>query len=148
MMSEVSVTAEWGNNWLGKLSIDLRKDFPDMEGFSKTNLYNIRRLYNFYAIDEFFHQAGGKIPWRHHVEIFTKAKSTEEAHFYITQTIENGWSCDILGFQIKGNLYARQGKGIHNFKNTLPEPTSDFTLKLVNRLLTNCKQSSLGLTIV
>ena len=61
MMSEISVSSEWGNNWLGQLSNDLRKDFPDVEGFSKTNLYNIRRLYNFYAQDEFFHQAGGKI---------------------------------------------------------------------------------------
>jgi predicted nuclease of restriction endonuclease-like (RecB) superfamily len=131
MMAEVSITAEWGNNWLGRLSNDLRKDFPDMEGFSKTNLYNIKRLYKFYEQDEFFHQLGGKIPWRHHVEIFTKAKSVEEAHFYITQTIENGWSRDVLGFQIKSNLYSRQGKAIHNFKNTLPEPNSDLAGQLL-----------------
>ena len=96
-MTDVSNKATWGNNWLGQLSKDLRQEFPDMEGFSKTNLYNIRRLYQFYGDDEFFHQFGGKIPWRHHVEIFTKAKSLNEAHFYIKQTLENGWSRDILG---------------------------------------------------
>jgi predicted nuclease of restriction endonuclease-like (RecB) superfamily len=125
MLNEVSDTSTWGNNWLGQLSNDLRQDFPDMEGFSKTNLYNIRRLYKFYTDDEFFHQAGGKIPWRHHVEIFTKAQSLNEAHFYIQQTLENGWSRDILGLQIKSNLYARQGKAIHNFQQTLPDPMSD-----------------------
>lgn len=71
MMVESSSSAKWGNNWMNEMSVDLRKEFPDMDGFSKTNLYNIRRLYTFYKDDEFFHQLGGKIPWRHNVEIFT-----------------------------------------------------------------------------
>ncbi len=125
MMSEISETATWGNNWVNDMSKDLRNEFPDMEGFSKTNLYNIRRLYQFYKGNEIFHQLGGKIPWRHHVEIFTKAKSFNEAHFYIQQTIENGWSRDVLALQIKSQLYARQGKAITNFQTTLPEPQSD-----------------------
>jgi predicted nuclease of restriction endonuclease-like (RecB) superfamily len=125
MMDQLSTTTQWGNNWLLELSKDLRDEFPDMEGFSKTNLYNIKRLYQFYREDEFFHQLGGKIPWRHHVEIFTKSKSLPEAYFYISETIENGWSRDILGLQIKSDLYQRQGKSISNFKTTLPEPLSD-----------------------
>ncbi|NOU46081.1 MAG: DUF1016 domain-containing protein [Bacteroidales bacterium] len=125
MMDELSATAQWGNNWIQDLSKDLRDEFPDMVGFSKTNLYNIKRLYQFYKGDEFFHQLGGKIPWRHHVEIFTKAQSLTEAHFYITETVENGWSRDALALQIKIQLFQRQGKSITNFKQSLPEPMSD-----------------------
>jgi predicted nuclease of restriction endonuclease-like (RecB) superfamily len=125
MMVEISESAQWGKNWMNDLSKDLRNEFPDMEGFSKTNLYNIRRLYQFYKDDEFFHQAGGKIPWRHHVEIFTKSKSQNEAHFYIQQTIENGWGREILALQIKSQLYARQGNAITNFQHALPEPQSE-----------------------
>jgi predicted nuclease of restriction endonuclease-like (RecB) superfamily len=125
MIDEVSANAQWGTNWLQQLSKDLRNEFPDMEGFSKTNLYNIRRLYQFYRTDEIFHQLGGKIPWRHHVEIFTKAKSIQEAHFYIQETLENGWSRDTLALQIKSQLYKRQGKAVSNFRLTLPEPLSD-----------------------
>ena len=125
MIEARSAKSAWGNNWMQDLSVDLRAEFPDMEGFSKTNLYNIRRLYVFFNEDEFFHQHGGKIPWRHHVEIFTKADSLEEAHFYIHQTLENGWSRDVLALQIKSQLYQRQGKAISNFKNTLPEPMSE-----------------------
>lgn len=72
MMHELTTTAQWGTNWLQKLSKDLQEEFPDMGGFSKTNLYNIRRLYQFYEQSEFFHLLGGKIPWRHHVEILPK----------------------------------------------------------------------------
>lgn len=125
MMDELSNTAQWGNNWIQDLSKDLRQEFPDMEGFSKTNLYNIKRLYQFYKNDEFFHQLGGKIPWRHHVEIFTKVTSLDEAHFYILESIENGWSRDVLALQVKTQLFQRQGKSISNFKHTLPDPLSD-----------------------
>ncbi len=67
MMVEVSVNTQWVNNWMKTLSDDLRSEFPDMEGFSKTNLYNIKRFYEFYETDIIFHQLGGKLPWRHHV---------------------------------------------------------------------------------
>jgi len=125
MMNDISTKAQWGKNWIQDLSKDLRDEFPDMDGFSKTNLYNIRRLYQFYKDAEFFHQAGGKIPWRHHVEIFTKVETLEEAYFYISSTLENGWSRDVLALQIKSQLFQRQGKGINNFKETLPEPLSE-----------------------
>ncbi len=36
------------------------------------------------------------IPWGHHVVLLDKAKRTEEARFYIRQTIENNWSRAIL----------------------------------------------------
>lgn len=131
MLSDKSKDSHWGNNWLGQLSIDLRKDFPDMEGFSKTNLYNIKRFCQFYQGANFFHQLGGKIPWRHHVEIFTKSKDHQEALFYIQKTIENGWSRNILGIQIESKLYERQGKSITNFKNTLPNTSSDLAHQLL-----------------
>jgi hypothetical protein len=72
MMVEVSVNTQWGNNWMKTLSDDLRSEFPDMEGFSKTNLYNIKRFYEFYETDIIFHQLGGKLPWRHQVFLLLK----------------------------------------------------------------------------
>ncbi|HAK77164.1 MAG TPA: DUF1016 domain-containing protein [Runella sp.] len=123
--------AVWGSKLIEQVAKDLKAEFPDMEGFSKTNLYNVRRFYQFYVHSEFFHQVGGKIPWRHHVEIFTKAKSINEAHFYILQTIENGWSRDVLTLQIKSGLYDRQGKAVTNFNRVLPAHDSD----LANQLL-------------
>ena len=49
MISETQTA--YGTGFLDQLSKDLQKEFPDMKGFSKTNLYNIRRLYQFYKGD-------------------------------------------------------------------------------------------------
>lgn len=73
------------------------------------------------TIKEHTHQ----IPWGHNVLIFSKSKSINQAYFYIKQTIENGWSRDVLALQIKSNLFERQGKSITNFHKTLPSPQSD-----------------------
>lgn len=81
--------------------------------------------YNPQVGDETIQQLVGQIPWGHNILIFSKAKKIQGAYFYICQTIENNWSRDVLALQIKTNLYKRQGKAISNFKNTLPQPTSD-----------------------
>lgn len=60
-------------------------------------------------------------PWGHHMLLLDKAKTTDEAVFYLQQTIENNWSRTVLSLQIEQNLYARQGKAITNFQQTLPE---------------------------
>lgn len=61
------------------------------------------------------------VPWGHHMLLLDKVKSADEAFFYLEQIIENNWSRNILTIQIEQNLYARQGKAITNFTNTLPE---------------------------
>lgn len=65
------------------------------------------------------------VPWGHHILIMQRCKETEQALFYIQQTVENGWSRSVLDWQIDSKLYERQGKAISNFANTLPAPQSD-----------------------
>jgi predicted nuclease of restriction endonuclease-like (RecB) superfamily len=128
----------WGTQFLERLSKDLKEDFPDMEGFSVRNLKYCRQFYQFYdieigqqAVAQFTQQAVAQIPWGHNILIFTKSTSTNEAHFYIQQTIENGWSRDILSVQIKSDLYSRQGKAITNFSKNLPAVNSDLAEQLL-----------------
>jgi len=40
--------AIWGTNFLKQLSNDLRKEFPEMKGFSKSNLEYVRRWFLYY----------------------------------------------------------------------------------------------------
>jgi len=65
--------AVWGNGFFKQLSKELKSEFPDMQGFSKSNLYNMKQFYLFYSQDdkilqqlvaklenEIFHQVGEK----------------------------------------------------------------------------------------
>lgn len=128
----------WGSQFVNTLSKDLKKEFPDMEGLSVRNLKYSRQFYQFYTspetpqtATEFGQQLVAQIPWGHNILIFSKSRDINEASFYLRETIENGWSRDVLGLQIKSQLYERQGKAITNFKETLPDPMSDLAAQLL-----------------
>lgn len=120
----------WGSNFLEKVSNDLKSEFPDMKGFSVTNLKYCRLFYNQFKIspqvgDESLFELIKQIPWGHTKLIVNKIKDNTAAKFYIQQTIENAWGRETLALQIKSQLFERQGKAITNFNATLPAPMSD-----------------------
>ena len=47
-ITEKQETAQWGSGFIEQLSKDLREEFPEMSGFSFTNLHYCRRFYKFY----------------------------------------------------------------------------------------------------
>ena len=124
-ISEKLIQTSWGSNVLDVLAKDLKTEFPESTGFSRSNLYNCLKFYSFYKNDIIVQRSVGQIPWRHNVLIVSKASSIEEALFYISKTLENGWSSDVLALQIKSGLFNRNGKSINNFKTTLPNPNSE-----------------------
>ena len=66
----------------------------------------------------------GMIPWGHHIAIFQKVESLQEAVFYIAKTIQKGWNRDMLVHSIEAGTYKTETKPIDNFELTLPEPQS------------------------
>lgn len=72
-----------------------------------------------------------QVPWGHNRVIISKCKNTDEALFYVSKTIENGWSRSVLTHQIESGLYERAGKAITNFETTLPAPQSDLANQLI-----------------
>ena len=71
------------------------------------------------------------VPWGHHRFIIDKLKEQpEKALFFVHQTVENGWSRDMLLNFMGTDLYERQGHALTNFKLTLPEETSDLAQEL------------------
>jgi predicted nuclease of restriction endonuclease-like (RecB) superfamily len=128
--------SSWGDKILENLSKDLQHEFPDIKGLSLRNFQYFRKFYLFYTTDpeivqqpvaqlEEIQNMVTSIPWGHNIAIFTKSKDLNEALFYLSKTIENGWSRDTLHLQLKSDLYQRQGKAITNFEKTLPRPQSD-----------------------
>ena len=125
--------AQWGSGFYESLSRDLKAEFPDMKGFSVTNLKYCKRFYELYNQSDIIrHQLGDEldisifsIPWRHHTEIITKCKSVDEALFYVNKTMENGWSRAMLLNFLDAKLHLAEGKALTNFGRLLPSPMSD-----------------------
>ncbi len=76
-------------------------------------------------------EALAKITWYHNVILMDEVKDIEERKWYISQTIKNGWSTNVLKNQIKDELYERQAIAdkTTNFENTLPDIQSDLALQ-------------------
>jgi predicted nuclease of restriction endonuclease-like (RecB) superfamily len=56
MIAENQSKNSWGNNVIEQLAADLKAEFPNMTGFSRANLFFIRRFYLFWT-DEKVQQA-------------------------------------------------------------------------------------------
>ena len=76
-------------------------------------------------------EALAKITWYHNVILMDEVKDIEERKWYISQTIKNGWSTNVLKNQIKDELYERQAIADKTriFENTLPDIQSDLALQ-------------------
>lgn len=117
--------SSWGDKVLDQLSGDLQQSFPEMRGFSKTNLKYMRILAHLYP-DGFGQQPVDQLPWGH-ITILIRIKSEDERHWYLNQCIEHGWSRETFEKQIRSSLYKRQalshGK-VSNYLTRLPSPQS------------------------
>lgn len=157
-MTEKQLNSTWGDKIIPQLAADLTSEFKDLEGFSRSNLFNIRKWYQFYANDlqivqqsvglisqsgeqgpsQIVQQAVGQfptvlgvIPWGHHIQIVTKSKSIEEALFYVQQTALHNWKRTVLIHQIESGLFHRKGKAYNNFEITLPNGQSELASELL-----------------
>jgi len=48
-ITEKQENSKWGSGFIEQLSKDLKEEFPEMKGFSKDNLFMMKRFYLFYA---------------------------------------------------------------------------------------------------
>ena len=118
----------WGDSILSQIEKDIKREMPDIKGFSRRNLYRMRLLYLTYrAQGEFVPQAVTQIPWGHNVMLLEKIKDPPERAWYIEETIKAGWSRNVLAHQIDSGLYTRQQHSIksHNFSQTLSPEQSE-----------------------
>ena len=65
------------------------------------------------------------IPWGHHILLMQKIKDLETRLWYINQTIENGWSREVLSTMIKSKLHERNRSLVNNFDEKLPKFQSE-----------------------
>ena len=121
----------WGAKVIDRLAADLRLAFPELKGFSPRNLKYMRALAEAYPDEEFVQQVVAQIPWGHNVRILDAISDPAEREWYMRQTVEHGWSRNVLVHQIESGLYRRQGKALTNFTRALPSPQSELAQQLL-----------------
>lgn len=137
----------WGAGVIPRLARALKKELPELKGFSERNIDRMIAFYRQYSRQsEISPPAVAKlqsqkalqpalarsdaasiwsIPWAHHVILMEKVKDLTARHWYMQQTLVNGWSRDSLALQIESRAHARSGKVVSNFSLRLPAPQSE-----------------------
>ena len=81
--------ASWGDGLVERLAADLKKDFSEMKGFSRRNLYAIRQWYLFYSSKfEIVPQPVAQIPWGHNRVILAKVRKVDTALMYASAALQ------------------------------------------------------------
>lgn len=110
----------WGKSIVETLAQDLQKEFTGMKGFSKDNLWRMRKFYLNYSGNEKLAPLVQEISWAHNIIIMEKCKDKLEREFYIRMARKFGWSKNVLIHQIENKTYEKTITGQTNFEKTLP----------------------------
>ena len=151
-LSEKVNSEKWGTKVIEQIAVDLQKELPGLRGFSFRNLKNMRQFADEYLpsaigqlitaqIQNIDNQVNtiGQMPsaqlegitpelffgigFSQHTLLLNKCKVWKERFFYLKKSVENHWTHEMLEWQIKTNLFQKQGSTIQsNFENTLPLP--------------------------
>ncbi len=121
MIVERQQGESWGKSVVEQLGSDLRKEFPEMKGFSATTLWYMRNFYLAYYQNEKLPPLVGEIGWSHNRVILDKCKDDLEREFYIRMTRKFGWSKNVLIHRIDNKDYERTLLSQTNFDVTVTE---------------------------
>lgn len=124
-------TQGWGAKVVDRLAKDLKKAFPEIKGFSVRNLRYMKVFAEAYPEEAMLQQLAAKIPWFHNCVLLEKVKDPAARNWYIQQTIEHGWSRNVLLHHVESQLYYRQGVATTNFLKTLPQPQSELAQQVL-----------------
>jgi predicted nuclease of restriction endonuclease-like (RecB) superfamily len=123
--------AGWGAKVLERLSADLKRAFPDLNGFSPRNLRYMRQFASSWDAPDFWQAPLAKLSWYHHLTLLEKLETPEQRLWYAQATLEHGWSRNVLVHQIESQALERHGAAQTNFERTLPALHSDLTRDLL-----------------
>ncbi|OGG43934.1 MAG: hypothetical protein A3F84_18935 [Candidatus Handelsmanbacteria bacterium RIFCSPLOWO2_12_FULL_64_10] len=145
----------WGAAIIPRLARDLHNELPEVKGFSERNIGRMIAFHREYpgllsilppAVAKLptaqkvqqpaaklaksdplpiLQQFVAKLPWAHNVILMEKVKDLPTRLWYMQQTMEQGWSRNVLTLMIDNQAHRRSGKAVHNFQRTLPPPQSD-----------------------
>lgn len=116
-----------------RLSADLRTAFPDMTGFSVSNLNRMRRFAAAWPEEEMLSHGVTKLPWGHIVALLNGLDDRKTRDWYAARAGQ--WTRGVLTHHIANRLHEREGAVLSNFDETLPAGDGEAPLLLRDPLV-------------
>ena len=121
----------WGGKVIDRLAIDLKLEFPDQRGWSRSNLHYMRKFAEAWPGTEgFVPQAVGQLPWGHVRVLLDRLSRQSDRKWYAERAVAEGWSRNVLELCINSGLKERDSAAITNFAGTLEPPDSDLAQQI------------------
>jgi predicted nuclease of restriction endonuclease-like (RecB) superfamily len=111
--------AEWGDSVVAELADYIKKNDPEIKGFSDKNLWRMKQFFETYKNHPNLSTALREISWSHNLAIFSRCKSNEERAFYLRITHKEGYTFRELDRQISASLFERTMIGNSNLSSQL-----------------------------
>lgn len=110
----------WGKAVVETLARDLQQEFPGILGFSKDNIWRMRKFYLCYCQNPKLAPLVQEISWAKNIAILESCHDDLEREFYIRMTRKFGWSKNVLIHQIDNKTYRKTLVNQTNFDKALP----------------------------
>lgn len=120
--------AGWGAKVVTRLAADLKREFPQMSGWSRSNIMYMRSFAEAWPVVP---QAVGQLPWGHARVLIDRLDSRSDRDWYAARAVAEGWSRAVLQHKIKADLRSAIGAAPSNFTDTLDTQESDLVGELV-----------------
>jgi len=127
----LDANSKYGNSFIENIANAIKLEYPNIKGFSNRNLKYMKKFYVEYKDYKKMQQLVAQLPWGHNILLMEKIKDINIREIYANAIINNGWSRNILDFQISSNYHERIGNSVNNFKNSIFQGDSD----LINNTL-------------
>jgi predicted nuclease of restriction endonuclease-like (RecB) superfamily len=146
----------WGAAVIPRLARSLKEELPGAGGFSERNIGRMIAFFRAYPEPaEFLPQAVAKlppgatargrvptraapaqaalwsVPWGHHAVLMDKVAEPRDRAWYMSRTVEHGWSRNVLLTMIRSEAHRRDGVAVSNFERVLPPAQSDLVRQAV-----------------
>ena len=110
----------WGDDVVGRIAQDLAADIGSPRGFSRRNLFYMRRFATMWPDPEKVQTLSAQMGWSHHQVLLDAFRTDPDLYsWYAAKTAGNQWSVRQLQGQINLRLHERQGAALTNFEITL-----------------------------
>ncbi len=86
----------WGGRVVERLASDLREAFPEMKGFSYTNLKYMRQFASYWPDGQIGPLPVGQLPWGHIRCLLDKLDDPAARMWYVQSAVEHAWSRKLL----------------------------------------------------